>query len=45
MLPIVIPATNSSIQAASTHRRRLTQKRAMVANMVASFASHCRVWT
>jgi hypothetical protein len=30
----VIPATNSSIQAPSTHRRRLTQKRAMVANIV-----------
>src|SRR5213078_3475532 len=38
MLPIVIPATNNSIQAASTHRRRLTQKRAVVANMSPSQA-------
>jgi hypothetical protein len=45
MLPIVRPAMNNSIQAASTHRRRLTQKRAMVANMLASFASYCRAWT
>jgi len=36
ILPTAIPAANSSIQAASTHRRRLTQKRAMVANMSAS---------
>src|SRR6266480_270765 len=38
MLPIMIPATNSSIQPASTHRRRRTQKRAIVANMSPSQA-------
>ena len=45
MLPIVIPAMNNSIQAASTHRRRRTQKRAMVANMLASLAIDCRART
>jgi hypothetical protein len=38
MLPIAIPMMNSTIQAASTHRRCRTQNRAIDANM--STSSH-----
>jgi hypothetical protein len=38
------PMTSSSIQAASTHRRRVTQKRATVANMVRSPLAWLSAW-